>query len=167
MLKRYPATILNLSQNELIHRNPANLQVGYTAGRINSKLRLLCHRTADLAVHVNVVKEDELRAGALAGFNSVVHDTRPHFAPNVVIVLKTNEQVHNFGASDSADGLVLIRQIGGNGFGRAESRSQITANEAERLVACGRSTAVTLEECQCREHEEVEVCMLTEGGTQS
>jgi len=32
---------------------------------------------------------------ALADFDGVAHDTRPHFLPDLTIVLGTNEQVHN------------------------------------------------------------------------
>jgi hypothetical protein len=54
---------------------------------------LLSHGTAGLAVHVHVIKEDELCPGALAGFNGIAHETQPNLLPDLVIVLETNERV--------------------------------------------------------------------------
>src|SRR5664280_2989259 len=95
------------------------------------------HRTTALAVHIHVVKEDELGISTLAGFDRVAHDTRPHFLPDLVIVLQTNEQMHNAGTGNGADGLVFIREIGGECFGRAMCRPRIAANYAESLIPCG------------------------------
>lgn len=72
--------------------------------------------TAYPAEHVRDVKEDKSCSGVYAGFNGVAHDMRPHFLPEHVIVLETNGQMHNTGAGDGAEGLVLIREIGGEKF---------------------------------------------------
>ncbi len=45
--------------------------------------------------------------------------------------------MHNAGTGDGADGLVFIREIGGQCFGCAMRRPRIAANYAESLIPCG------------------------------
>ena len=96
----------------------------------------LGHGTADLAIHVDIVKEDELCAGSLAGFDSVGHYGRPHFLPDLVVVLEAHEQTHNTGTGNGAYCLVLVRQIGGDYFSCAGGLPRFATDEAERLIPC-------------------------------
>jgi len=40
----------------------------------------------------------------------------PRFRPDLVIVLKSDEQMHDTGAGDGSDGLVLVGEIGRDRF---------------------------------------------------
>ena len=51
-----------------------------------------------------------------------------------MIVFETHEQVHDARARDGTNGLISIRQIGREDFGRARRRLWIAANQPERLV---------------------------------
>src|SRR3982075_3987159 len=44
--------------------------------------------------------------------------------------------MHNAGAGHGADGLVLVREISGEHFGRAGSLARIPGDKTERLIPC-------------------------------
>jgi hypothetical protein len=44
--------------------------------------------------------------------------------------------MYNARARDGANGLIFVRKIGGDYFGRAGRRLRIAADKAERLILC-------------------------------
>ncbi len=55
-------------------------------------------------------------SGPFARFDGVAHDAWPHVLPQLVIVLETHEEMHHARAGDCANGLISIRQVGGERF---------------------------------------------------
>jgi hypothetical protein len=86
------------------------------AGRVG---RVFGHGAADLSIHVDVVEDDEACVGALAGLDGVGHDAGPEVLPDGKRVLEADEKMDGGGASDGANGLVGVGEVGGEEFGGA------------------------------------------------
>lgn len=54
-----------------------------------------------------------------------------------MIVLETNEKIHDGRACHGADGLVLVREVGGDHLGSAGHRTGVASYESERVVLRG------------------------------
>jgi hypothetical protein len=61
--------------------------------------------------------------------------TRGHMSSQTCsVVLESHEQVHHARARDSANGLILVHEIGGEYFGRTWRRRRSAAHQAKRLI---------------------------------
>jgi hypothetical protein len=64
----------------------------------------------------------------------VGHDSRPHFRPQSVIVFETNEKINDARTRHGADGLILVREVGGERFRGARHGMSVSSYESERLL---------------------------------
>jgi hypothetical protein len=73
------------------------------------------------------------RVRAFARLDRVAHDSRPQLAPDSELEFQTYEQMHYGRTGNSPDGLIQVRDVRGQSFGRALDQFGVAPNQAHRL----------------------------------